>query len=128
MRQSPQISATPRSIEDALKWQTKRLGSFAWEGWALKFQRMAFGYVEDSGWADAQGAFEWIGNHGLITPGPVPRGGLAWFTLRDRTTVLCGFGQGQVIGPGIRGAVGLADHTRLAGYQGWSPAHFPFAR
>ncbi|GAA2095333.1 hypothetical protein GCM10009841_06380 [Microlunatus panaciterrae] len=122
------LYTTPRSTEDALRWQQLRIGSAAWEGWPLKFQRMAFGYYEESGWLTAAEGLNWMREHDRLSLSTPPRGGLAWFESNDRVTVFCGVGDGRVIGPGVAGVVGLAVQTDLTGYRGWSPAVFPFAR
>ncbi|HLT60397.1 MAG TPA: hypothetical protein VK020_04360 [Microlunatus sp.] len=120
--------ATPRSVEEALRWQQERIGSTAWEGWALRFQRLAFGYATESGWARSADGFDWLRGHDLVSAGPPPRGALAWFRQGRRITVRCGLGSNKVIGPGVGGRVGIADYQNLGEYLGWSPVVFPFAR
>lgn len=120
--------ATPRSVEEALRWQRDRIDSRAWEGWALRFQRLAFGYAAESGWRYSADGFAWLSDHGLLSDGSPPRGSLAWFRVEDKITVRCGLGDGKVIGPGVNGRVGIVDHADLGRFLGWTPVIFPFAR
>lgn len=126
------VETTPRSVEDALNWQLQRLASPAWEGWALKFQRLAFGYPRESGWRFAEDGLNWMRAHGHLSGGEPPRGTLVWHNVagqdsRRRVTVFCSLGGGRVIGAGIHGRVGITGYTDANGYAGWSPALFPFA-
>ena len=91
--------ANPRDTEAALNWQLERVGSTAWQDWPLKFQRMAFGYAQDSGWHDAADAVRWLDHHALLQEGAAPRGALVWYQAADRIRVACSLGSGQVVGP-----------------------------
>jgi hypothetical protein len=119
--------ATPRSVDEALRWQLDRIGSTAWEGWALRFQRLAYGYAGEAGWRRCTDGFNWFRDHDLVSGGTPPRGALAWFQIERGTTVRSGLGDGEVIGPGVGGRVGVVDHADLGHYLGWTPAIFPFA-
>ena len=119
---------TPRSVEEALRWQIDRIGSTAWEGWALRFQRLAYGYAGEAGWRHCNEAFDWFRDHELLSEGPPPRGALAWFKLGRSVTVRSGLGEGEVIGPGVAGRIGVVDHESIGRYLGWTPAIFPLAR
>ena len=106
--------ANPRDIEAALAWELERVGSTAWQDWSLKFQRMAFGYAQDSGWHDAADALRWLDHHALLREGAAPRGALVWYQAADRIRVACSLGSGQVVGPLPCGQVGggHADRTQ----------------
>lgn len=120
--------ATPRSAEEALRWQLRRVGSSAWEGWALRFQRLAFGYASEAGWRRCAEGLAWFTDHDLVSDGTPPRGALAWFEIGGKVTVRGSLGDGQVIGPGVEGRIGVVAHDTLGHYLGWTPAIFPFAR
>ena len=75
--------ANPRDTEAALNWQLERVGSTAWQDWPLKFQRMAFGYAQDSGWHDPSDAVRWLDHHALLQEGAAPRG--RWSGTRRQT-------------------------------------------
>lgn len=121
------INTTPRSVEDALTWQLQRIASPAWEGWALKFQRLAFGYPEESGWRRAEDGLNWMRAHGHLSSTEPPRGTLVWFGRPSGITVMCSLGDGRVIGSGVHDRVGITHYSEIHGYKGWSPAIFPFA-
>jgi len=118
--------SNPRDAEAALAWELERVGSGAWQGWALKFQRMAFGYAQDSGWHDEADALRWLDQHAHLHEGPPPRGALVWYRSGDRTLVACSLGEGRVIGPSPYGEVAVADLSDLSGDYVWSDPHFPF--
>lgn len=117
----------PRGTEAALDWQLERVGSTAWQDWSLKFQRMAFGYAQDSGWHDPVDAVRWLDHHALLAEGAAPRGALVWYQVADRIRVGCSMGSGQVIGPLPRGRVEVAPISMISTDWLWSDAHFPFA-
>src|SRR6185312_16244037 len=116
-----------RDTEAALSWQLERLGSTAWHEWTLKFQRMAFGYAQDSGWHDAADALRWLDHHALLHEGAAPRGALVWYQGVDRVRVACSVGSGQVIGPLSTGPVEVVDLSTISRDWVWSEPHFPFA-
>ncbi|SRR6266536_1412964 len=118
--------ANPRDTEAALTWQLERVGSTAWQDWPLKFQRMAFGYAQDSGWHDCADAVRWLDQHALLHEGAAPRGTLVWYQEADRIRVACSLGSGQVVGPLPRGCVEVAAITDLSTDWIWSEPHFPF--
>jgi hypothetical protein len=118
--------ANPRDTEAALNWQLERVGSAAWQDWPLKFQRMAFGYAQDSGWHGAGDAVRWLDHHALLREGAAPRGALVWYHAADRIRVACSLGSGQVVGPLLTGPVEIADLGALSGDWVWSDPHFPF--
>lgn len=122
------MPTTPRSIEDALAWELQRLGSTAWEGWAWKFQRLAFGYLRDGGWETTGDAYGWFVENDRLKPGEPPRGSLVWYCGTQGTAVACSLGDGTAIGPGQRGAVRIVPVAELPGRLGWTEAVFPFAR
>jgi hypothetical protein len=118
--------ANPRDTEAALDWQLERVGSTAWQDWSLKFQRMAFGYAQDSGWHDPEDALKWLDHHALLHEGAAPRGALVWYQAADRVRVACSLGAGEVVGPLPCGQVGAATLTELSTDYVWSDPHFPF--
>lgn len=125
--------STPRSIEEALAWESERLESTAWEGWAWKFQRLAFGYLRDGGWETTAEAYAWFvangGVHRDCATDPAPRGALVWYgDSAEGPGVACALGDGNVIGPGHHHAVRIAAMAELPGLLGWTEAQFPFAR
>ncbi|MDX2974453.1 hypothetical protein PWY87_19120 [Kribbella solani] len=124
-RSVPRV-ANPRDTESALNWQLERIGSAAWLDWPLKFQRMAFGYANDSGWHDAADAVSWLDHHKLLREGQAPRGALVWYHAGDRIRVACSLGSGQVVGPLLTGPVEVALLTSLSTDYVWSDPHFPF--
>ena len=124
-RNVPRV-ANPRDTEAALNWQLERLGSAAWQEWPLKFQRMAFGYAQDSGWHDAGDAVRWLHHHALLHEGEAPRGALVWYHAADRIRVACALGSGQVVGPLLTGPVEMAELSVLSTDWVWSDPHFPF--
>jgi hypothetical protein len=121
----PRVS-NPRDTEAALNWQLERVGSEAWQDWPLKFQRMAFGYAQDSGWHDAADAVRWLDHHTLLREGEAPRGALVWYQAADRIRVACALGSGQVVGPLLTGPVAVADLSSLSTDWVWSEPYFPF--
>ena len=129
-RQTPaaerEWAANPRDTEAALGWQLERVGSTAWQDWSLKFQRMAFGYAQDSGWHDPADALRWLDHHALLHEGEAPRGALVWYQAADRIRVACSLGSGQVVGPLPRGQVATAALAELSTDYVWSDPHFPF--
>lgn len=129
---TPRLStprSTPRSIEEAIAWELERLESTAWEGWAWKFQRLAFGYLRDGGWDTTGEAFRWFVDNRRLRPGPAPRGALVWYGgSADGPGVACSLGDGTVIGPGHQGAVRIVSMVGLPGLLGWTEPMFPFAR
>jgi len=126
-RRTVEWVSNPRDPESALSWQLERVGSAAWQDWTLKFQRMAFGYAQDSGWHDPADALRWLDHHALLHEGAVPRGALVWYQAADRVRVACSLGSGQVVGPLPSGQVDVADLSDLSTDYVWSDAHFPFA-
>ena len=124
-REVPRAS-NPRDTEAALNWQLERVGSAAWQDWPLKFQRMAFGYANDSGWHDASDAVRWLDQHALLNEGPAPRGALVWYHAVDRVRVACSLGSGQVVGPLLTGPVEIAYLSQLSTDFVWSEPQFPF--
>jgi hypothetical protein len=118
--------ANPRDAEAALAWELERVGSAAWQGWALKFQRMAFGYAQDSGWNDEADALRWLDQHALLHEDLPPRGALVWYQVGDRTLVACSLGEGRVVGPLPYGEVAAAELSELSADYIWSDPHFPF--
>jgi hypothetical protein len=118
--------SNPRDAEAALAWELERIGSSAWHDWSLKFQRMAFGYAQDSGWHDEADALHWLDHHSLLNEGTPPRGTLVWYQATDRVRVACSLGAGQVVGPLPSGQVGVAVLTDLSTDYVWSDPHFPF--
>lgn len=120
--------ANPRDTEAALNWQLERVGSAAWQEWPLKFQRMAFGYAQDSGWHDAADAVRWLDHHVLLQEGAAPRGALVWYQAADRIRVACSLGSGQVVGPLLSGPVEVAALADLSTDWVWSEPHFPFGQ
>ena len=118
--------SNPRDTEAALNWQLERVGSTAWQDWPLKFQRMAFGYAQDSGWHDAADAVRWLDHHTLLHEGEAPRGALVWYHAADRIRVACALGSGQVVGPLLNSQVEIADLAVLSNDWVWSEPHFPF--
>jgi hypothetical protein len=119
--------ANPRDSESALAWQLERVGSLAWQGWSLKFQRLAFGYAQDTGWPDEDAALRWLCDHALVHSGEPPRGVLVWYRVGDATRVGCSLGSGELIGPLPDGVVGVAELVTLGPDYVWSEPHFPFA-
>lgn len=119
--------SNPRDPESALGWQLERIGSVAWRDWALKFQRLAFGYAQDTGWPDEDAALRWLCDHGLVHDGEPPRGVLVWYRVGDATRVGCSLGSGELIGPLPDGVVGVAALAALSTEYVWSEPHFPFA-
>ena len=126
-RRAVERVSNPRDAEAALTWQLERVGSTAWQDWTLKFQRMAFGYANDSGWHDSADALKWLDHHALLREGAVPRGALVWYQAVDRIRVACSLGSGQVIGPVPAGEVEVVLLTDLSTDFVWSDPHFPFA-
>jgi hypothetical protein len=121
-------AANPRDLDDALAWQSERLGSRAWHSWSLKFQGMAFGYAQDTGWRDEAEAWQWLREHGQLYDGSPPRGALVWYA--DQAGALrvgCSLGRGRVIGPLPDSEVGVADLATLSASYAWSAPLFPFA-
>ena len=125
-RRTVEWVSNPRDPESALSWQLERVGSAAWQDWSLKFQRMAFGYAQDSGWHDPADALKWLDHHALLHEGAAPRGALVWYQAADRIRVACALGSGQVVGPLLNGAVEIADLAVLSNDWVWSEPHFPF--
>ena len=123
-RNVPRVS-NPRDTEAALNWQLERVGSEAWQDWPLKFQRMAFGYAQDSGWHDAADAVRWLDHHALLREGAAPRGALVWYHAADRIRVACSLGSGQVVGPLLTGPVEIANLDALSNDHVWSDAQPP---
>ena len=126
-RQMAERVTNPRDTESAVDWQLERVGSTAWQEWTLKFQRMAFGYANDSGWHDSADALQWLDHHALLREGVAPRGALVWYQAVDRIRVACSLGSGQVIGPLPHGEVAVAALITLSTDYVWSEPHFPFA-
>lgn len=124
-------AGNPRPTEDALRWQLERVGSTAWEGFGLKFQRMAHGFAVDTGVTDECEALRWLLARGAVGEGEPPRGRLAWYetgqAAGDRISVLSSLGEGQVVGAGVDGAVGVIHYLDRPGYVGWSEPIFPYA-
>ena len=70
----------PRGKNAAINWEFERKGSTAWEGWCLKFQRLAYGWKNGAGWSTAEQAGDWLASHGYMhTKGIPPRGALVWY-------------------------------------------------
>jgi hypothetical protein len=122
-----QDAVNPRTVEAALAWELERVGSTAWRGWSLKFQRLAFGYAHDSGWPDSASAVGWLAAHDLLYDGEPPRGALVWCVLDGETRVGCSLGGGKLVGPLPDGPVVIADLRLLSPDCSWSAPHFPFA-
>lgn len=125
--------STPRSTEEALAWELERLDSTAWDGWAWKFQRLAFGYLRDGGWETTAEAYGWFLDNGRVhrdsAVDPPPRGALVWYGgSPEGPGVACALGDGTAIGPGHDGAVRIVPIAGLPGLLGWTEAQFPFAR
>jgi hypothetical protein len=118
----------PRETEAALNWQLERVGSTAWQDWPLKFQRMAFGYAQDSGWHDAADAVHWLDHHSLLHEGIAPRGALVWYQAADGIRVACALGSGQVVGPLVEGPVSIAVLSEVSTDWIWSDPVFPFGQ
>ncbi|TWD80185.1 hypothetical protein FB561_1258 [Kribbella amoyensis] len=116
----------PRDTESALEWQLARIGSAAWQEWSLKFQRMAFGYANDSGWHDPADALQWLDHHALLHEGAAPRGALVWYQAADRVRVGCSLGSGRLVGPLPSGRIGIGVLDQLSTDYLWSDPHFPF--
>ncbi|TDC26800.1 hypothetical protein E1261_21780 [Kribbella albertanoniae] len=127
-RRIPGRVTNPRDTEAALNWQLERLGSTAWQDWPLKFQRMAFGYAQDSGWHDAADAVKWLDHHTLLHEGTAPRGALVWYQAADRIRVACALGSGQVVGPLLDGPVAIAVLSEVSTDWIWSDPVFPFGQ
>lgn len=119
-------SLNPRDVEAALVWQLERVGSSAWQEWSLKFQRLAFGYANDSGWRDSADALAWLEDHALLRQGQPPRGALVWYRTSDRVRVSCSLGSGEIVGPLPSGVVGVAELSDLGADYVWSEPHFPY--
>jgi hypothetical protein len=118
----------PRRTEDALRWQLDRVGSAAWEGWSLKFQLMAYGFVEEPGMADAAEALQWLRARDAVHPGqPPPPGKLVWYAEAGTVTVMSSLDSQRVVGAGVNDVVGVIAFRERAGYLGWSEPIFPFA-
>ena len=121
-------AANPRDLDAALAWQLERVGSRAWRSWSLKFQRMAFGYSQDTGWHDEAEAWQWLREHGQLYDGLPPRGALIWYSDKaDAVRVVCSLGRGRVVGPLPDSEVGIADLAALSASYAWSAPLFPFA-
>jgi hypothetical protein len=120
------IASNPRNVDAALAWQLERVGSTAWRNWSLKFQRMAFGYSQDTGWHDAAEAAGWLGSHHFLYAGVPPRGALVWYTA-DVTGVACSLGHGRMVGAFPDVGVAMAGVTELSESCLWSAPLFPFA-
>jgi hypothetical protein len=120
-------ASNPRDTEAALAWQLERVGSTAWREWSLKFQQMAFGYAQDSGWHDHLDALRWLDQHGLLQEGPPPRGALVWYQATDGIRVGCSLGAGRLVGSLPDGQVGVVMLAELSSDYVWSDPHFPFA-
>jgi hypothetical protein len=116
----------PRDIEAALAWELERVGSSAWQEWSLKFQRMAFGYTQDSGWHDEADALRWLDHHALLHERAAPRGALVWYQAADRVRVACSLGSDQVVGPLPSGQVCVAPLIEVSTDYVWSDPYFPF--
>jgi hypothetical protein len=121
-------AANPRDLDAALAWQLERVGSRAWRSWSLKFQRMAFGYSQDTGWHDEAEAWQWLREHGQLYDGLPPRGALVWYSDKAGVVrVACSLGRGRVVGPLPDSEVGIADLAGLSASYAWSAPLFPFA-
>lgn len=119
---------TPRPVSDALRWQLDRVGATAWEGWCLKFQRLAYGLVGTPGLGDAREALEWLTARGIVTLSePPPRGKLVWYADGAQVTVMSSLVDGMVVGTGVDGAVGVIGYRDRAGFLGWTDPIFPYA-
>ncbi|HEX6686699.1 MAG TPA: hypothetical protein VF062_28255 [Candidatus Limnocylindrales bacterium] len=123
----PVPAGNPRPTEDALRWQLERVGSTAWEGFGLKFQRMAFGFAVETGVADECEALRWLLARDGIGAGEPPRGKLAWYEASGGVSVLSSLGDGKVVGAGVNGAIGVMHYLDRPGYAGWSEPIFPYA-
>jgi hypothetical protein len=120
-------AANPRDVDASLAWQLERTGSSAWRNWSLKFQRMAFGYAQDTGWHDEAEAWTWLESHRLLYDGLPPRGALVWYTHDGVTRVACSLGRGRVVGALPDGEVGVVELDGLSATYAWSAPLFPFA-
>ncbi|HZM77677.1 MAG TPA: hypothetical protein VFC19_18325 [Candidatus Limnocylindrales bacterium] len=118
----------PRTKDEAIDWQFRRLGSTAWEGLCLAFQRASFGWGS-SGWDTAERGGDWIANNGFMhTTGVPPRGALVWYHNSSGTGhVVVSIGGGDIIGTSVNGKVGVAGFRYHEGYRGWSVPYFPQA-
>ena len=124
---NPAPAGNPRPTDDALQWQLARVGSTAWEGWDLKFQRLAYGFATDTGVVDTREALQWLINRANIRDGKPPKGKLVWYLTGVHASVMSSLDNGQVVGPGVNGAVGVVGYQRRNGYVGWSDPIFPYA-
>jgi hypothetical protein len=121
----PAPAANPRPTDDALQWQLDRIGSTAWEGWDLKFQRLAYGFATDTGVVDTREALLWLMNRANVRGGKPPKGKLVWYLLGEHANVMSSLDDGRVVGPGVDGAIGVIHYERRDGYVGWSDPIFP---
>ena len=126
-RRSAAKASNPRDVESALGWQLARVGSLGWCGWSLKFQRLAFGYAQDTGWPDEEAALRWLCDHALLHDGEPPRGALVWYRVSGGVRVGCSLGSGELVGPLLDGVVGVAELATLSSDRVWSDPLFPFA-
>lgn len=124
---NPAPAGTPRPTDDALLWQLDRIGSTAWEGWDLKFQRLAYGFATETGVVDTREALLWLMNRGGISGGQPPKGKLVWYLVGTHATVMSSLHGELAIGPGVDGAVGIIHYEDRQGYLGWSDPIFPYA-
>lgn len=117
-----------RSMNKAIDWQFRRLGSTGWEGMCLAFQRASFGW-SSSGWYTAEEGGDWMANHGRMhKKGVPPRGALVWYHNSSGTGhVVVSLGKGKVIGTSVNGKVGIARYKYHDSYRGWSIPYFPKA-
>ncbi|WP_162908210.1 hypothetical protein [Allorhizocola rhizosphaerae] len=119
---------SPRPVDDALRWQLDRVGSAAWEGWCLKFQLMAYGFVEEPGVAGAGEALDWLTARSAVRHDePPPRGKLVWYADGDTVTVMSSVDGGRVVGTGVNDSVGIIGYRDRPGYVGWTEPIFPYA-
>lgn len=124
---TPPPAGNPRPTDDALRWQLDRIGSTAWEGWDLKFQRLAYGFATDTGVVDTGEALRWLISRSGIHDGKPPKGKLAWYVTGEHASVMSSLEDGRVVGPGVDGAIGVIDYHLRGGYLGWSDPIFPYA-
>ncbi|MGH3664439.1 MAG: hypothetical protein ACRDTQ_21610 [Micromonosporaceae bacterium] len=119
----------PRTKNSAISWQWKHRGSTAYEGWCLKFQRLAYGWQNGAGWSTAEQGGDWMVSHGRMhTTGVPPRGALVWYHNSAGTGhIVVSLGEGKIIGTSVNGHVGVAGYKYRTGYRGWSIPYFPLA-
>lgn len=118
--------ANPRTKNQAINWEFKRVGSTASEGLCFNFQARAFGWSH-AGFYDAEDGGDWMVRHGRMHTNKVPpRGALVWYHNSEGTGhIVVSLGKGLVIGTSVNGAVGIANYKYHDSYRGWSVPWFP---